>query len=28
MIDLVLIDIDGTLMNDEKTIPEENIQAI
>ncbi|MCE5224163.1 HAD family hydrolase [bacterium] len=28
MIKLVLIDIDGTLMNDEKTIPPENLRAI
>ena len=28
MVKLVLIDIDGTLMNDEKTIPPENLQAI
>lgn len=28
MIEMVLIDIDGTLMNDEKNIPKENIQAI
>jgi Cof subfamily protein (haloacid dehalogenase superfamily) len=28
MVRLVLIDIDGTLMNDEKEIPQENLQAI
>lgn len=28
MIKLIAIDMDGTLLNDEKKIPKENIQAI